>query len=53
MEGCFAQDEKGVYLLTTMGAVNGISYFDFETQEYMPVVQSDYGTIVNLQMMYR
>jgi len=46
--GSFARDKKGVYILD-----EGISYYDFETQDYTPLLRSDFGRVLNFQLMYQ
>lgn len=50
-EGCFAADAAGVYSFSRIGDFDGISYFDFSTQEYTPAVTERNRDIVNFQMI--
>lgn len=54
-EGCLSSDVSGAYSFASSGSFSGISYFDFSTQQYVPVVQDQVnvtGNIANLQMMF-
>ncbi|WP_087064117.1 hypothetical protein [Intestinibacillus massiliensis] len=50
-DGCLSTDKKGAYFLGTLNDFEGIIYYDFETQEYTPVVKSDYGAIANFELI--
>lgn len=50
--GCLSADAKGAYLLADIGTFEGICYFNFETQEYTPIVESTLGNIANFQLIY-
>lgn len=50
-EGCFAADAAGVYSFSRIGDFDGISHFDFSTQEYTPAVTERNRDIVNFQML--
>ena len=52
-EGCFSPDAAGVYSFASVGDFYGITYFDFLTQEYTPILEeyNEYGYIANFQMM--
>lgn len=54
--GSFAPDKKGVFVLKNTGEHDGICYYDFETQEYTPIVDGDFGDnyfgVANFQLVY-
>lgn len=52
-DGCFSAETAGVYSFATIGDFSGITYFDFSTQEYSPILNKnvEYGSIANFQMM--
>ena len=50
--GSFAVDKSTVYGVLFDGIYEGICRYDFEKKDYMPISQSDFGTIVNFQIMY-
>lgn len=50
--GSFALDKSTVYGVLEDGIYDGICQYDFEKQDYMPIIQSDFGGIINFQLMY-
>ena len=54
--GSFTLDMKGVYVLDNIGENIGICYYDFEMQEYTPVVAYNFGNnyfgIANFQLIH-
>lgn len=51
VQGDLSPDHQGFYALTEMGDTNGISFYEFETQTYTPVIKCEFGSIANFQLM--
>lgn len=50
--GSFTPDKKGIYILKSIGEAQGIYYYDFETQKYTLILESDLDSIANFQLIY-
>lgn len=50
-KGSFSSDKRGAYVIDS-ASDNGIYYYDFETQDYIPIIKSEVGSIANFLVIY-
>lgn len=49
---CLSKDQKGLYVLTSVNDLEGIYYFDLETQTYSLVTDCGPDVVINYQLLY-
>lgn len=50
--GSFSLDKSAVYAVMEGEVYGGICRYDFDKQEYFPIIQTDSGKIINFQLMH-